>query len=301
MRKLLAYWRLLRPFNLLLIAVTPVAIWVVLVTPQLGIPVLNLRQVVALGIAIALVAGGGNVVNDIADRTIDKLNGRPNPLIDQLSATQAWGVYGALNLTAVVLTWQLAGELDMWLYALLLPLAILALVVYAFALKCRPWLGNLVVACFCAGVPGIILLAEPLMLDGLRASPLSQSLLGYVIIAFSATWARELIKDLEDREGDAAAGCRHLAVRWSVEGVLRVVYVMLFVTLAAVAYVATLWARTDAHINAASWAVLWLLLASITAQIKPSLSKVELGQVSRNLKMVIAFGLALLVLLGANL
>jgi len=301
MSMLYSWLRLLRPLNIVMIAFTPVLLWIVLVRPQLGIPVLSLQQVWRLGLAVALVAAGGNIVNDIADRTIDELNNRPNPLLSGLPLWAAWLSYAVCTLGALVITYILADQLHMWRAAFLLPLSLGLLLAYAFALKCVPWIGNLVVSLFCAGVPALIILAEPVMREDIGARPLAQSLLAYVIIAFFGTWAREVVKDLEDREGDDAAGCRPLAVRWPIARTLRLAGACLFVTMAAVAYVSVVWYRTGLLFNAFAWGALYALLGSIMFSLSAKHSKADFARTSQQLKVAMGFGLALLLLLGFTL
>jgi len=207
MNMILGWLRLVRPINILLISVTPLALWAVLVRPMFGVPQLDVRQVLMLGLAMGFVAAAGNVINDIADRTIDQLNDRKNPLLEGFPVSAAWMLYASLNVVALILTWQLAAELNRWLVASLLPIAILGLAAYSFAFKCMPLVGNLVVSAFAAGVPALVYIAEPMIAQNLHKSPSAQSLVVYVIIAFFGTLARELVKDIEDKKGDAAPGC----------------------------------------------------------------------------------------------
>lgn len=295
MNAIAAWSRLLRPGNLLLIALTPPALWASLVRPLPTEPVLTLGQIAAVGLAVALVAGAGNVVNDIADRTIDALNERPNPLNGGLPVALAWVTYLLFNLGAAGLTWQLAVDLDRLPYAALLPLAVIGLLAYAFALKCVAWVGNLVVAAFCAGVPAIVAVAEPAVLRE-AGSLLSQSLFAYTGFAFFGTWARELVKDLQDREGDRAAGCHSLAVRWPERRVQTLVGLALFGALAIAAWLATSWALAAEWAGALTWSALWALLAAIAWQVRSG----DYAALSRNLKLAIVIGLAFLLLGGAR-
>lgn len=292
-----AWLRLLRPLNLALVALTPPAVWASLVRPLPSEPELTLGQIVLVGIAVACVAGAGNVANDIADRTIDDLNGRPNPLNDVLPVATAWATYAALTLIAAILTWQLAVDLDRLPYTVLLPVATLALLAYAFSWKCVPWIGNLLVALFCAAVPGIVVLAEPTVLAE-SDSLLSQSLFAYVGFAFLGTWARELVKDLADRRGDAAAGCRPLAVRWPENRTLTLVAWTLFGALAITAWLAASWALAAEYTGALTWGGLWLLLAGIVGRIDTGPEPMDYLAMSRNLKLAIVFGLGFLLLGG---
>ncbi len=303
MSMVLGWLRLVRPLNILLITFTPVALWAVLVRPLFGIPELDIRQVIMLGMAMGFVAAAGNVINDIADRTIDQLNGRKNPLLDGFPVSAAWVIYVSLNAVALILTWQLAAELNRWVAASMLPIAILGLAAYSFSLKCIPLIGNLVVSAFAAGVPGLVFIAEPIIGESLIKSPSAQSLVVYIIIAFFGTLARELVKDVEDKQGDAAAGCRTLAVQWEETKVLVLINACLFIVLSGVAYLAAIWYMSNVIIGAISWAALWFLLAGVLFTIyNPSHEGKERWSVlSTQLKTAMAFGLLLLIIVGANL
>jgi 4-hydroxybenzoate polyprenyltransferase len=80
--------------------------------------------------------------------------------------------------------------------------------------------GNIIVALFCAFVPGIIAFAEVDSYDQLFDTniELYHQLLflvgGYIVFAFSSTMLREIIKDLEDLKGDATIGANTLPVVW---------------------------------------------------------------------------------------
>jgi len=302
MNMILGLLRLLRPINIVLISITPLALWAVLVRPMFGIPQLDVRQVLMLGLAMGFVAAAGNVINDIADRTIDQLNERKNPLLDGFPLTGAWVLYVFMNAMAFILTWQLAAELNRWAVASLLPLAVLGLAAYSFAFKCMPIVGNMVVSSFAAGVPGLLFIAEPMIAENLVKSPAAQSLLIYIIIAFFGTLARELVKDLEDKHGDAAAGCQTLAVRWPEKQVILLVNACLYVVLSCVAYLTAIWYMSNVMTGALSWGALWMLLAGVLFSIYSPAheGKKRWTVLSGQLKISMAFGLILLILVGAN-
>ena len=302
MRRVLGWVALVRPLNLLLISVTPVAIWAALVLPLYPEPILTGQQVLRLGIAIALVAAGGNVVNDISDRTIDELNERRNPLLGAVTVAEAWTLYAALTLGAGALSLKLAVEVG-WLGGLvMLPVAVGALLAYALDLKCRPVVGNLVVSLLCAGVPAILLLVEPSVLAGLPSELNAHVLLAYVVFAFAGTMCRETVKDLQDRGGDGQAGCRTLAVTWGPVRTRRYVLAWGGVGLAAVAYVASVYFRAGIMGAALGWGLVWGFLAvGLWNLDTPRESERDTyAVVSRQLKYTLALALVVLVVYGRH-
>ena len=263
MKLFIGLWRLIRPFNLLLLAMAPLAMWGSTVLPQAFEPDMRPRQVLLLGLAIALVAAGGNIVNDIADREIDRLNGRANPLLHFSSVFPAWLLYGISLAASLGITLFLAVQNGRYDLALLMPVVSVLLLGYAFSFKCKAWLGNLLISLLSAGVPALIFAAEPKAWDALVISPYSKMLAGFTLFAFFGTWARELIKDLEDVAGDAAAGCQTLAAQWQSEKVLLIFRVVLLPALISIAFLAALWWMHDNWLMMLGWLVLWLLLAVV--------------------------------------
>lgn len=300
MKRAAGWLALLRPINLLLIGLTPLALWVSLIVPLYAPPVLTARQVLWLGVAMALVAGGGNVVNDIADRTVDQLNDRANPLLTGVGLGEAWGLYAALTIAASALSLKLATETG-WLSGLLfLPLAVGSLLAYAFVFKCRPVVGNLVVASLCAGVPALLLLVEPALLSALPQEVNAHAMLAYVVFAFAGTMARETVKDLEDRGGDRLAGCETLAVRWPVAHTKTFALAWGGLALAAVTYVAVVYGRTGVGAPTLGWALVGGSLAVSLWNIdsERDSERATYAVVSRQLKYTLAFALVVLIVYG---
>ena len=300
MSRFLDWVALVRPLNLLLISVTPLAIWVSLILPLYTEAALTARQVWWLGVAVALVAGGGNVVNDIADRTIDELNGRSNPLLRGVTVGEAWGIYTALTLGAAALSLKLATEVGWLAGLLLLPLTVGLLLAYAFALKCVPVVGNLVVAGLCAAVPALVLLVEPALLAALPAEVNAHAMLAYTVFAFAGTMARETVKDLQDRDGDRLAGCRTLATEAPAPTVRRAALAWGALALAAVAYISAVYYRTDAGAAALGWLLVWGVLAVALWNVDTprATPRETYAVVSRQLKWTLALALAVLVIYG---
>ena len=96
------------------------------------------------------------------------------------------------------------------------------LFVYSIYLKSQAVLGNLLIALFCAGVAGIVWFAErgPFQ-QLLEEAPVIAGRLGsiiswYMAFAFMSTMFREVVKDMEDVQGDVGANCRTIPVRWGM-------------------------------------------------------------------------------------
>ncbi len=161
-----------------------------------------------------LIAAAGYVINDIYDQESDLLNKPRNSYIGvgNLSIKSAWFYYGSLVLLGLGLALFIAHTIDKLHLLLIYPTAVGLLFLYSKSFKKLPLIGNLVVAIFCAFVPGIILYAEWGVLEKARnTSPTEYELvfgmfLSYLTFAFLSTLVREIIKDIEDIIGDKSAG-----------------------------------------------------------------------------------------------
>jgi len=139
----------------------------------------------------AMVTGGGNVLNDILDREGDRRNHPDRPLVTgEISVRAArWLSGGLLAGSAVVVLPVIL--LAPWLAPILIA-AVAALFAYELHFKSRGLSGNALVAFLTAGV----------FLYGGAAANRPLLLVPFALMAFAATLSRELIKDMEDAEGD---------------------------------------------------------------------------------------------------
>jgi geranylgeranylglycerol-phosphate geranylgeranyltransferase len=160
---------------------------------------------ILLGAAAAfLILAGGNALNDYFDRGIDAVNkpGRPIP-------SGRVPRNGALTFAAVLFGGGLATSL--FLPAGALALAVLntgLLIVYARYSKRMLVFANLLVAWMTGSVflfAGAILRRAGLPIVVLAAS------------AFFIMMTREILKDIEDLEGDRRAGASTIPIRWGIK------------------------------------------------------------------------------------
>ncbi len=167
-----------------------------------------------------LITATGNIINDIEDVEIDKIN-RPDTLFvsKYISVKNTWKIYW----TTAIIGFSLAIYLGIYANAipfiLIYPLAVAALYFYSKKFKKQAFIGNLTVALFCAGVAGIILLMERNSFSQLSEN--SQGIIlsafgAYAAFAYLSTIFREIVKDIEDMGGDKERGCRTLPITTSV-------------------------------------------------------------------------------------
>ena len=177
-------------------------------------------------LSVCLIAAGGNVINDYFDYQIDLIN-KPQKLVIKKEIPFQNAMTGYLVLTVAGI---LGGFLTGWLLGVLkigffFGFAAILLYGYSETFKRKLLTGNLIIAFL--GFMSILMLWV-IEFFALRNSAgafvnvfpsfLKINLImgGYALFAFLTTLVREIIKDIEDIEGDKVNGCRTLPIATSI-------------------------------------------------------------------------------------
>mgnify|MGYP006282499029 FL=1 len=150
-------------------------------------------------IATAAATGAGNAVNDYFDRDIDAVNrpGRPIPS-GRVSTRAAAAFAAALFLVAT------AAAVSLPIVALSIAVVnLLALLAYTQLFKGLPAVGNVVVA---------YLTGSTFVVGAAAVGPIAPPTWTLFGLAATATFAREVVKDVEDVAGDREEGLRTLPI-----------------------------------------------------------------------------------------
>jgi geranylgeranylglycerol-phosphate geranylgeranyltransferase len=208
--------RLLRPLNVVMIGLG-VVLGGVLAGGTTALFSEASNSLVRLAVSAMLIGAAANAFNDVFDLRIDLRNRPDRPLpsgLVSVRVAKGIGVGGSLLGVALAATVSL-GHLALALGVVGL------LMVYNAMVKRVALVGNLLVA---------LVLGLTLFYGGWGMGPLGPVLVG-AAFAFLTTLSREIIKDVEDVEGDAAAGARTLPVIYGLEVSLRLVLGVIILTL----------------------------------------------------------------------
>ncbi len=151
--------------------------------------------------AAFLICAGGNIVNDLVDIEVDRVN-RPDRVLVRgaLSKRYAIALAVLVNIAAVLLA--LAVNLTVTTVALVV---IALLLLYNLWLKRVPLVGNVVIA----ALGGLTFMTGGFAIDYVMALTLPGPLIP-AAYAFFFHLVREIIKDVEDIEGDRRVGIKTL-------------------------------------------------------------------------------------------
>lgn len=192
------YIEILRPGNALMGAIS--IILVALIDKTISIPVILAMLTVFFETA------AGNVINDYFDYKIDLINKPERPIPSGRISLENGRNYGYLLFAAGTMCGFLISSItNNWIPFGIVLFADVVLYLYAYTLKTTPLLGNLTVG-FMTGfgfVFGGFSINNPSII-------MTSLFLGF--FAFVMTTAREIVKDIEDIEGDKADCAKTLPI-----------------------------------------------------------------------------------------
>lgn len=219
----MSFLKLIRFPNLIIVVLTQYLLQYLILIPAFQeaelSPLLDHFHFAILVLSTVLIAAGGYIINDLEDYEIDLLNKPEKAIVNQLiSEKNAWKLYWGISLFGFLISLYLAFYVKNLPLIFIYPIAIFLLFVYSKSLKKSVLWGNLIVSIFCAFVAGIVIFAERenvwlLNYDNLIVGNKVVELFGfYLLFAFFSTMFREIIKDIEDEEGDRKNDCQTLPI-----------------------------------------------------------------------------------------
>ncbi len=269
-KKIRSFIRLGRPVNVLITLLSiPVACWIA------GASSRQLFDIVAAALTGALVTAGANAINDFFDIEIDRINRPERPLPHgDLSRKEARTMWIATSSAALVL--------NVMINPAALAIAIAAIVllyVYSAQLKVTILAGNIVVA---------LMTGMAFIYGGAVAGHPDRAAIP-ALFAFLVNLARELIKDVEDVEGDRAERASTLPVKYGPRSALAVATLALVLLIGCTLLAASFHFYEPAFLYIVLVADLLMLLAIL--MIWREISPRQMRRASNILKLSMGVGL----------
>ncbi|MEO6812982.1 MAG: geranylgeranylglycerol-phosphate geranylgeranyltransferase [Ginsengibacter sp.] len=228
MKVLTAFFKLIRWPNLVFIALTQV-LFRYFILPFVykqshpGYEDIKLTEPLffLLVLASVCIAAGGYIINDYFDVNIDQINKSSKVIIGRhINRRSAILLHAVISFAGLVLSFYVGYRLNNYYIPVFNVLAIFVLLFYSTTFKKKLLVGNILISLLTAWVILVLTLAE----YRFRISPSDivwQRLLKlsfiYAGFAFIISLVREVIKDIEDMEGDLKFGCTTMPIVWGLQ------------------------------------------------------------------------------------
>lgn len=259
-----AFFQLIRVQNLFIIAVTQYLMrWSIIYPLLQKLSVVSQGEVIhfidfglqfnefhfaMLVLSTMLITGAGYVINDYFDIKTDAYNRPDNVIVGRkISRRTAMLIHILMNITGVALGFFISFLIHLPLLAVIFVLIPGLLWFYSTTYKRQFLIGNIIVAFLTGLVPFMVVLFEVPRLNAEYGKVMIEyqanfNILfgwvgGFAVFAFSLTLIRELIKDMEDYEGDLEYGRKTLPVKLGLGTTKAIVVVLLVVFLSGLLWV----------------------------------------------------------------
>lgn len=251
MKKIKAFFKLVRWTNLLMIALMMLLVYYCLMSPLFTSGIAAVMppapSFLLLVLSLVFIVAGGYVINDIFDVDIDKINKPERQLVTTVfSEKEARIFYNVLTLigllAALASSIMIAKTKFFTLFAILL-LLVGVLYSYSSTYKKKLVVGNLIVSllvAFSVFLPWLfemIYLSNNVLVLSLSKN-IMMEILPYVMIytafAFLTNFIREILKDAEDLKGDSVTHCRTIPIVYGTKKmnvILLVLAILVYVLL----------------------------------------------------------------------
>ena len=237
--------KLIRWKNLIMIALVQFLIKYALLLPFLEshgvVTTLKPLGFTILVVATILIAAGGYIINDIYDIEIDKVN-KPDKVIvgKHISEKTALTLFIILNVIGVGLGFYLSNGIGKSGFFVIFVIASALLYIYSSYLKQILLVGNIVISLIVSLSILLVGIFEllPALSENNRNIQITffEIILDYAMFAFMINLIRELVKDIEDIDGDYKGGMKTLPIVLGRERANKIVFVLSFIPLISVVY-----------------------------------------------------------------
>lgn len=255
-----------------------------------------------------LIAAAGYVINDIFDQQTDSEN-KPDKAIvgTRISEESAYYIYAGLNVTGVAIGFYLSNVIERPGFAAIFILIAATLYFYATSLKQMMILGNIVVALVLAASVLIVIVFDifPATYDGNQRlmANISSVLFDYAVFAFIINLLREMVKDLEDVNGDYNQGMNTLPIALGVSRTVKIVFGLSFIPIVVLFdYINRYYFANNLYLSVI-YALVFVLAPMIyfTAKMWSAKNTNDFSHLSLVLKLVILFGVISMAIVSYNI
>jgi 4-hydroxybenzoate polyprenyltransferase len=222
-----AFFRLIRWPNLVFIALTQFLFYYTIITPGFKntdlVNILGPGYFYILCLSCLFIAAAGYIINDYFDLNIDRVN-KPEKLVVEKLIKRRWTIiwHWILSCIGVLLGLFVSWKIRNIFVGFSHIVCVILLWFYSTTFKRKLIIGNIIISLLTAWVILVLYLCE--FRIHFFVHPVYHRVLSriykfsvlYAGFAFIISLVREVVKDIEDMEGDAAYNCRTMPLVWGV-------------------------------------------------------------------------------------
>lgn len=257
------YLKLIRWPNLMIIILTMLAIRYGVVYPFLKLYHFEFQlgdiNFILLVLSTLLIAAGGYVINDYFDRRIDMTN-KPEKVIvgTHIERRKVMSLHNTLTVIGLAFGFYLSYTIGRSSFAFIFVIISGALWFYSTLYKRQLLIGNFLISTLTAVVPLLVILFDvPIILTHYHAEFINNMVLYedmkymmYAVsmfsgFAFLTTFAREIIKDIQDIEGDQECQRNTLPIAWGIKAAKTIAIGFLLMTIFALFFIYYIFLQGD--------------------------------------------------------
>jgi geranylgeranylglycerol-phosphate geranylgeranyltransferase len=274
--KISAYIKISRPINFLITIFSVIVASIICIEGNYSI-----TKILLAAFSGGLIASAGNIINDYFDINIDRIN-RPQRVLPsgKLKLKEALFLYILLTILAFISSLLING--DAFLIACV---ASILLFLYSYRIKRILLLSNILVA----SLTGLTLIYGGIAVNNVRSAILP------AFFAFLINFVREIVKDMEDVEGDKYEGIKTLPLVYGIAASKKIILVSTIVLILLTFYPFVLSLYRIEYFILVMILVNPLLVYVIKSIFENDSSK-NLNKLSILLKLDMVFGLAAIYL-----
>lgn len=224
-----AFFKLIRWPNLVFITLTQILFYYTIILPSFHANnfydyKLSMELFICLILSSVSIAAAGYIINDYFDLNIDRVN-KPEAIVVEKIIRRRWAIVWHLTLSfaGVMLALYVSWKISNFMLALANFFCVVLLWFYSTTFKKKLLIGNVIISLLTAWVILALYLSE-INVYRLKDPFYNQAITRifkfaviYSGFAFIISLVREIVKDMEDIEGDQRYGCRTMPIVWGIQ------------------------------------------------------------------------------------
>ena len=300
------YLKLIRYQNLLMLAFMQLVFRYLFLKQSYVDLALTDFNYILLIFATVCIAAGGYVINNIMDQDTDEIAKPQNRVVGvSVTETVAYNWYIGLTIVGVGIGFYLSNVIYKPTFASMFILVATLLYMYATSFKQIPVLGNVVVALMLSTsiiIIGLFDILPAIDVDNrFRMKEAFDILMHYAIFAFIINLIREIVKDMEDMDGDYQSGINTLPNAIGIQKTKIIVGVLTVISIGILAY------YVNSYLFELDYVVYYAMILIVGpliyfgVKLLNATTKKEFHHLSLVLKIILFFGILSVAVIVYNL